>query len=437
MFRAPADAAVVRPAARVSGRIRVPGDKSISHRYALLGALADGRTRITNYSPGADCAATLACLRALGVEIRRSGPTVEIAGRGVRGLAPSPQPLDAANSGTTMRLMAGILAAHPFSTTIGGDASLSRRPMRRVLDPLTRMGARVESSDGRPPLTIHGGELQGITYRPEVPSAQVKSALLLAGLQARGRTAVDEAVATRDHTERALSAFGAHVTVRNGSIAIEGGQRLTGCTVEVPGDISGSAFWAALAAGTPGGAVDVDGLGLNPSRIALLEILRRAGADVSSKVQADANGEPVGTLRVAAAELRSFAIHPAEVPLVIDEIPAFAALGALLPEGHTMEVRGAAELRVKESDRISMLARGLRGLGADVTEFEDGFRIAARPLTGGTVDSAGDHRLAMAFAVAATRASGPTTIAGASAVDVSYPGFFDELQRLTRAGDDR
>ena len=437
MFRAPADAAVVRPAARISGRVRVPGDKSISHRYALLGALADGTTRIGNYSPGADCAATLACLGSLGVTIRRADRQVEIDGRGVRGLAPPAGPLDAANSGTTMRLLAGVAAAHPFRTVIGGDASLSRRPMRRVLEPLTRMGARVDSEDGRPPLTIHGGTLHGIEFQPTVPSAQVKSALLLAGLQASGRTSVVEPVGTRDHSERALRAFGARLTAANGRIEIDGGQRLRACDAEVPGDISGAAFWATLAAGRPGAEVEIERVGLNPSRTAMLDILRRAGADVSTSVADEMQGEPVGTLRVVAATLRSFRIDPSEVPAVIDEIPAFAALGALLPEGETMEVRGAAELRVKESDRIARLAQGLRALGAAVTEYEDGFRIDARPLTGGTADSAGDHRLAMAFAIAGTGASGPTTITGAAAVDVSYPGFFDELQRLTRAGDDR
>ena len=437
MVRAPADAAVVRPAARISGRVRVPGDKSISHRYALLGALADGTTRISNYSPGADCAATLACLAALGVRIRREGGEVEIEGRGVRGLAASNAPLDAANSGTTMRLLAGVVAAHPFKTVIGGDASLSRRPMRRVLDPLTRMGARVESEDGRPPLTIHGGDLRGIEFQPPVPSAQVKSALLLAGLQGSGRTSVLEPVPTRDHSERALRAFGVQLTTENGRIDIEGGQRLRGRQAEVPGDISGAAFWATLAAGRPGADVEVERVGLNPSRTAMLEILRRAGADVSTAVAGEMQGEPVGTIRIAAARMRSFRIDPSEVPAVIDEIPAFAALGALLPEGEAMEVRGAGELRVKESDRIARLAQGLRALGAAVTEYDDGFRIDARPLTGGTADSAGDHRLAMAFAIAATGAAGPTTITGAAAVDVSYPGFFDELQRLTRAGDDR
>lgn len=434
MFHAPTDVAVVRPARTASGRIRVPGDKSISHRYALLGGLADGGTRITNYSPGADCAATLECLRALGVELRRAGSTIEIAGRGVRGLSAPAAPLDAANSGTTLRLLTGIVSAHPFRTTIGGDASLSRRPMRRVILPLSRMGARIESVDGCPPLIISGGELHGIEYCPEVPSAQVKSAVLLAGLQAAGQTTVVEPTPTRDHTERALRAFGVTVGLEKDRVTIEAGQRLRGSSIDVPGDISGAAFWAALAGGLPGSTIDIERLGLNPSRTALLEILRRAGVHVDAHSDDEVNGEPVGTLRISAAHARSFRIDPAEVAGVIDEIPAFAALGALLPEGETMEVRGASELRVKESDRISRLVEGLRVLGAAVEEFPDGFRIEARPLGGGTVDSAGDHRLAMAFAVAATGASEPTTITGASAVDVSYPGFFDELQRLTQPG---
>jgi 3-phosphoshikimate 1-carboxyvinyltransferase len=437
MVRAPSDAAVVRPAASVSGRIRVPGDKSISHRYALLGALAQGRTHITNYSPGADCAATLECLRGLGIEIRRHTNKIDIVGRGRRRFVAATGPLDAGNSGTTMRLLAGVVAAQPIRTTITGDESLSRRPMRRVIEPLTLMGAEIEAVDGRPPLTVQGAELHGIRYRPDVPSAQVKSAVLLAGIQARGRTTVSEPAPTRDHTERALSAFGIDVHTDGATISVEGGQQVQGCTVEVPGDISGAAFWAVLAAGTHGGRLEITSVGLNPSRIALLNILRRAGAEVSATVETEVNAEPVGTLRVAASALRSFSITPAEVPSVIDEIPAFAALGALLPVGSTMEVRGASELRVKESDRIARLAEGLRRLGAAVQEFEDGFRIEARKLVGGVVDSVGDHRLAMAFAIAGTGASGFTTIAGASAVDVSYPGFFEELERLTRRGDDR
>lgn len=432
MLGAPTEAALVRPAQRASGQVHLPGDKSISHRYAMLGAIADGETRISGYSPGADCAATLACLRALGVPVGAPADgTIHITGRGLRGLSEAGGPVDAANSGTTMRLLAGLLSAHPFRTVITGDASLSRRPMRRVIAPLVEMGAAIESHDGRPPLTVRGGPLRGITYEPEVPSAQVKSAILLAGLHASGRTTVIESAATRDHTERALAAFGVRLVQDGLRVELEGGQRLTGCDLAVPGDISGAAFWGALAAGLPGSRVTLRRAGLNPSRTALLDVLRRAGASVVVTIDREDAGEPVGEITIAAAEPRSFSVGPDEVPALIDELPALGALGALLPHGCSMSVRGAAELRVKESDRISALARGFRALGAAVTEYPDGFRIESRPLRGASVDAAGDHRLAMAFAVAACGASSPTTIDGAGAVDVSYPGFFEELERLT------
>jgi 3-phosphoshikimate 1-carboxyvinyltransferase len=436
--RAPADATTVMPAARAAGRVRVPGDKSISHRYALLAALADGDSQISGYSSGADCAATLACLRGLGVAIDRTVPgRIRIAGRGVRGLAAPSAPLDAANSGTTLRLLSGIVAAHPFETVIGGDASLSRRPMRRVIEPLTRMGAHVASNDGHPPLRIKGGNLRGIAHEPTVPSAQVKSAVLLAGLQASGSTRIVEPAPTRDHTERALEAFGAEVRRVNGGIEIDGGQRLAACELVVPGDLSGAVFWAALATGTPGSEIVIEQVGLNPTRCAVVEVLRRAGATIEATTLSGAAGEPAGTLRVRYAAARSFEVDPAEVPGVIDELPALAALAAMMPAGCTFSVRGASELRVKESDRISALAAGLRGLGGSVREFEDGFTIESRPLAGGVADAHGDHRLAMAFAIAATRATGPSTITSASAVDVSYPGFFADLQRLTGTGGDR
>ena len=437
MLRAPSHAALVRPAQRASGRVQLPGDKSISHRYALFGAIADGITRIAGYSSGADCAATLACLRALGVPIEKRQSTVEIEGRGLHGLKPASGPVDAANSGTTMRLLAGLAAAHPFRTVIVGDESLSRRPMRRVMAPLTEMGASIHAEEGRPPLTIDGAPLRGITYRPDVPSAQVKSSVLLAGLHASGRTVVVEPAATRDHTERALAAFGVIVERDGLSVAVAGGQRLRGREVRVPGDISGAAFWGALAAGLPGSVVHIDGVGLNPSRTALLAILERCGAVIEVQIETEEAGEPIGRVTIAAGHQRGFSIAPSEVPAVIDEVPALGALGTLLPAGSVMEVRGAAELRVKESDRITALARGFRAMGADILEYPDGFRIEARPLHGATVDAAGDHRLAMAFAIAGAGASSPTTITGADAVDVSYPGFFQELERLTSPGDGR
>lgn len=429
------DTTTVFPASRAEGRIQVPGDKSISHRYAMLAALADGESTIHGYSSGADCAATLACLRGLGVRIRTMPPaTISIDGRAVSGLVQPAGPLDAANSGTTLRLLAGILAAHPFRTTISGDDSLRRRPMRRVIDPLTRMGATITSTDGRPPLTIDGGALRAIAYAPDVPSAQVKSAVLLAGLQATGRTVVTEPAPTRDHMERALITFGASVGRDGPRIEIEGGQRLSARTLTVPGDLSGAVFWGALAAGLPGSLIEIDGVGLNPSRTAVLDVLRRAGADVQWSTERETAGEPVGRIHVAHRDARDIVIEPREVPALIDEIPGLAALVAMMPAGRTLTVRGASELRVKESDRISALARGFRALGAAVEEYDDGFRLEARPLSGGAVDAAGDHRLAMAFAIAATRGASPTTITGAGAVDVSYPGFFEQLERLTRAG---
>ena len=433
MLRTPADTITILPASRAAGRVRVPGDKSISHRYALLAALADGDSVISGFSPGADCAATLDCLRSLGVAIHRTGPaSIAVAGRGVGGLRQSATPLDAVNSGTTMRLLSGIAAAHPFRTIITGDSSLQRRPMRRIIEPLTRMGARIEAEGARPPLIIDGGSLHGIAYEPEIPSAQVKSGVLLAGLHASGRTRIVELIPTRDHTERALEAFGATV-VRNGTeIEVEGGQRLHAQTLTVPGDISGAAFWAALAGGTPASSIHIDGVGLNLTRTAVLEVFRRAGLRLEWSKDTETAGEPVGTLHFSFADSESFTVDASEAPLVIDEIPALAALAAMMPRGRALTVRGAGELRVKESDRISALADGFRAMGAAVEEYDDGFTLEARPLTGGTVDAAGDHRLAMAFAIAATRASAPTTIRGASSVDVSYPGFFDELARLTR-----
>lgn len=397
----------------------------------MLAALADGVSRIDGYLAGADCAATLACLRSLGVRIEGSGNTIEIHGRGLRGLRAPGAPLDAANSGTTMRLLCGILAAHPFRTTIGGDVSLSRRPMRRVIEPLTRMGASIRSQEGRPPLVIDGASLHAIDHCPEVPSAQVKSCVLLAGLHARGVTTVTETAPTRDHTERALRAFGISVVQDGLRVEVPGGQRLEPRSLSVPGDLSSGVFWIALAAATPGAEIEIDGVGLNPTRTAVLDVFRRAGAIVESSAARDDGGEPSGTLRVAHRACGSFEVAAAEAPLMIDEIPALAAFAALMPPGSTMTVRGASELRVKESDRIASLAAGFRALGAEVEEYQDGFLLTARPMAGGAVDALGDHRLAMAFAVAATGASGPTTIEGAGAAAVSYPGFFRELERLT------
>jgi 3-phosphoshikimate 1-carboxyvinyltransferase len=427
--------AVVPRVSRAAGRLRVPGDKSISHRYALLAGIADGVSRLHGYAPGADCAATLACLAALGVRIER-GAELTIHGRGLGGLQPPAAPLDAANSGTSMRLLAGLLAAHDFRSVIGGDASLSRRPMRRVIEPLERMGARIAAVDGRPPLTIDGGRLRAIAHTPDVPSAQVKSAVLLAGLHTAGRTTVTEPAPTRDHTERAYEAFGVRV-IRNGnSVSIDGGQRLRAIDARVPGDISSAVFWLALAAGTPGSDLLIEGVGLNPSRTGVLDIFRRAGANLEILPESTAGGEPVGALRIRYGSPQSFEITPDEVPGLIDEIPGLAALAAMQP-GISMTVRGAQELRVKESDRITMLARGFAALGIAVEEYPDGFTIRGGPPAGGEADAAHDHRLAMAFAIAGSRARGEVHITGADAVAVSYPGFFDELDHIARGSSTR
>lgn len=432
-MRPAAGTLTITPTNRVQGRLTVPGDKSISHRYAMLAALAEGVSTIRGYSTGFDCRTTLACLRALGVAIAWDPDRVVITGR-PDGFAQPDRPLDAENSGTTMRLLSGILAAQPLVTTITGDASLRRRPMRRVTSPLGEMGARVDSDNGRPPLTIHGARLHGIVHQPEVPSAQIKSCVLLAGLMASGTTTVQESSPTRDHTERGLETFNADVERTSGAVTLAGGQRLSARDLTVPGDLSSAAFWAALAGATPGGDVTIDGVGLNPTRTGVLEILRRAGAEVETHIDDPQSVEPSGTLRVRARDWNDFAIAPSEVAGVIDEIPALAALAAMMPAGRTFEVRGAAELRVKESDRITSLAAGLRAMGSEIEEFEDGFRLTARPLHGATVDCADDHRLVMAFAIAATRASGPVTIDDASPAAISYPEFIENLLALTAAG---
>jgi 3-phosphoshikimate 1-carboxyvinyltransferase len=425
---------IVRPARSFSGTVCVPGDKSISHRALILGALATGRTTIRGLAPGGDCRSTLACLKALGVDASettgRTGQTLRIEGRGLGGLRASATPLDAGNSGTTARLLMGALSGHGFSSTIIGDVSLSRRPMGRVADPLTRMAARIETTGGCLPATVTGGRLHGISYAMPVPSAQVKSAVLLAGLHADGTTVVTESHPTRDHTERALAMFGGDIAVGPDGIAVSGRRPLTAADVAIPGDPSSAAFWAVAAAGIPDGAVTVEGVGVNPTRTSFLGVLDRMGADVHLQVDEEAEAEPRGTLTVRHRALRPVQIHPAEVPGLIDELPALAALATF---GGALTVTGAGELRLKESDRIAALAAGLRALGADVDEYDDGFSVSGeRRLAGGVADAAGDHRLAMAFAIAALGAAGDSRILGADSVSISYPGFFDTLERLCR-----
>jgi 3-phosphoshikimate 1-carboxyvinyltransferase len=428
-------AVTVQPAARMRGRVRPPGDKSISHRYALLAAIADGPSTIHGYSTGADCASTLACLRALGVpidQVRRdpvSGIELDVLGLQVGGLHPPSSRLDAGNSGSTMRMLSGILAAHPFRSTITGDDSLRRRPMRRIIVPLERMGARILSDEGRPPLAIQGTDrLVAIDFQPDVPSAQVKSAVLLAGLHADGMTRVVEPLSTRDHTERALEAFGVQVERAGTAVAIRGGQRLIGGTLHVPGDISSAAFWMVAAAALPGSDVTIEHVGLNPSRTGIIDVLRRMGADIRTTIAHAQAGEPIGAIAVRHGGLVPVDIAPEEVPGVIDELPVLAALAT---HGGELRVSGAEELRVKESDRISALAEGLRRMGGEIDEQPDGFHVRGHNrLRGGEVDAKNDHRLAMAFAVAALGASGPTVIHDAGAAAVSYPEFFSVLESL-------
>ena len=427
-------AITIEPAHLVQGRLEVPGDKSISHRYALLAALADGTSVIHHYAPGEDCASTLRCLEALGVNIRvdarahtQTVLTVTIDGRGPGGLRAPSSVLDAENSGTTMRLLTGVLAGHPFDSVVTGDASLRARPMGRIVEPLRQMGARIDTSGGHPPLTIRGTGLQGMSYMPPVASAQVKSALLLAGLHATGTTRITERTQTRDHTERAFPAFGVEIQSESSQLEIAGGQRPTSASLRVPGDLSSAAFWAVAAAALPGSEVEITGVGLNPTRTAFLDVLRATGAEVTTEPIGTGGTEPFGTVRVRHGSLRPIRIEAQQVPALIDELPALAALGA---HGVSVQVSGAADLRAKESDRIAVLANGIRALGGTVDEHPDGFCVRAERLTGGTVDAAGDHRMAMAFAIAALGARGPTTITGHEAVDVSYPGFFATLDSI-------
>jgi 3-phosphoshikimate 1-carboxyvinyltransferase len=423
-----AQTATVTPARRLQGRIRVPGDKSISHRYALLAALSEGRSELRNYAPGADCRSTLTCLSALGVDLSISSTTVTLMGRGLRSFRSPSAPLDAGNSGTTMRMLTGVLSGQPFDATLIGDSSLSRRPMRRVMEPLAKMGAVIDAVDGHAPLTVHGRPLTAIHYVQTIPSAQVKSAILLAGLHAEGTTTVTEPARTRDHTERAFAAFGFQAETRGLTTTVQGQQSGRGQSLVVPGDFSSAAFWMVAAAALPGSEVTIEGVGLNPTRTALIGVLRRFGANVDLRETGTAAGEPIGTIIVTGDRTGTVHIKPHEVPELIDELPAIAALAAHRGE---VSVHGAEELRIKESDRIAALVAGFRALGVQADERPDGFTIrGAGAPSGGVADAAGDHRLAMAFAIAALAAEAPSRITGADAVAVSYPGFFETLDRL-------
>ena len=420
----------ISPVRNIQGRLQVPGDKSISHRAALIGALARGDTLIDNFLRAEDCLRTLSCLRALGVAIEDGGSRVIVHGVGPHWRAPA-SPLDAGNSGTTMRLLAGILAGQPFETELTGDASLRSRPMDRIVEPLALMGARIEAlGDGRfPPLRITGGPLHGISYTLPVASAQVKSAVLLAGLFARGETTVVEPTLTRDHTERMLAAFGAPVRRDDGRVSIGAAAALEGREIRVPGDMSSAAFLLAAAAARPGSELTVEDVGLNPTRTGVLDVLRAFGALVEVRPSGEHNGEPVGAVTVRGHSLRGVRIGGRLIPRVIDELPVLCVLAAIA-EGETV-ISDAAELRVKESDRIAVIARGLRALHGEVKEHADGLTVYGSPLHGGRVAIAGDHRIAMAFAVAGLLAQGPVTVGEAECIAVSFPEFVDVLRSVT------
>jgi 3-phosphoshikimate 1-carboxyvinyltransferase len=422
----------ISPARRLSGEVRLPGDKSISHRYAMLSAIAEGPSRLHNYSSGADCQSTLACLRSLGVDWTKDGATVEVQGRGLHGLQAPAAPLDAGNSGSTIRMLSGILAAQPFHTKIGGDESLSKRPMERIMKPLSEMGATIEAVQGRfPPLDIEGGPLRAIDYTLPVASAQVKSCILFAGLYADGTTTVRESIRTRDHSELALREFGADVTMRKGVIGIEGKPPLKGRELLVPGDLSSAAFYMVAAMIVPDSSLTLQAVGLNPTRAALIDFLVGIGAGIRVPQVEQIGGELVGSLTVKSGAIRGGLIEKELTAALIDEIPVLAVLGAMSEEGLT--VRDAAELRVKETDRISTVAENFRRMGVSMEETADGFHIPGKQrFRAAKLDSFGDHRIAMAFSVAALAAGGECVIENAEAASVSYPEFYDTLRSITQ-----
>ncbi len=419
---------LIRPAHNILGSLRLPGDKSISHRYGMLAAFAEGTSHFTNFSTGADCASTLACMQALGAKVSTQEDGV-VAVTGVGGqVVPSAEPLDCGNSGSTMRMISGLLAAQRGTFTLIGDASLSRRPMERIRKPLELMGADLALTEGHAPVTIHGSRLTAIDYSMPVPSAQVKSCVLLSGLQTAGATTVRESLRTRDHTELALRAFGAHLTRRLDSVSIEGPQTLHAIDAFVPGDISSASFFLCAAALFPGSGLVLDALGLNPTRATLLDVLTALGANISVLNLEEKNSELIGMVQVSAPEggLGSTEVSGALAAQLIDELPVLAAIAPYTRGG--IRIRDAKELRIKESDRIALVVRNLRAMGAEVEEFEDGLDVpGGQTLHGATIDSGSDHRIAMAFSVAALRAQGDTLIQGADSAAISFPEFFDLL----------
>ena len=421
----------ISPASAISGSLSLPGDKSISLRYALIGAIAEGDTRIINYSTGADCHSTLGCVRALGIEVEGAGTEFTIHGKGLDGLRAPAHDLDAGNSGSTIRMLSGILAGQSFPARIFGDESLSRRPMQRVMKPLGQMGARIGAREGQfPPLHIEGGKLRAIDYTLPVPSAQVKTCILFAGLYAEGQTTITEPVRSRDHTEIALREFGADLSVERRRITIAGRPRLEGRELVVPADLSSAAFFLVAALLVPGSQLSIQGVGLNPTRSALLDFLVGMGARIRVPNLESRSGELIGDLEVEYSALRGGTIEGGLTAALIDEIPVLAVLGAATEEGLT--VRDAGELRIKETDRIRTMVDNLRRMGVEAEELPDGMVIPGRQkFHAAELDSCGDHRIAMACAVAALRGDGESVIQGADAASVSFPEFWDTLARCT------
>jgi 3-phosphoshikimate 1-carboxyvinyltransferase len=409
----------------------LPGDKSISHRYAMLASLAEGASKISNYSTGADCHSTLGCVRALGIDVEESGTTVTIQGRGLHGWKQPQRDLDAGNSGSTIRMISGLLAAQPFTSRIFGDESLSRRPMDRIMKPLAQMGARIEARENRfPPLKIHGGTLHPIDYTLPVPSAQVKTCVLFGGLFAEGQTIVREPMRSRDHSEIALREFGADLQVRNKIITVDGPAKLTGRELLVPSDLSSAAFFLVAGLLVPGSHLMIQNVGLNPTRSALLDFLLSIGAPVKVLKIESANGELIGDIEVRHAPVRGGVIEKELTAALIDEIPVLAVLGAASEKG--LVIRDAQELRIKETDRIATVAENFGRMGIEVEVMPDGMSIPGKQkFRAAAFDSFGDHRIAMAFAVASLAGDGDSTIDNADAASVSFPEFWNILEKLS------
>ncbi|NDL66183.1 3-phosphoshikimate 1-carboxyvinyltransferase [Clostridiales bacterium F-3ap] len=424
----------MNPIRSIRGILAVPGDKSISHRSVMFGSLANGKTRIRGFLNGADCLSTISCFHAMGIPVEFSSPTeLTVFGKGLGGLQAPGKMLDVGNSGTTMRLLSGILAGQSFPSTMTGDASIRKRPMGRVIEPLTRMGANIRSlsGDNLAPLAIEPGVLHGITYHSPVASAQVKSSILLAGLYAQGATTVVEPYVSRNHTEILLRQFGASIAREGAAATLVPGSPLEGIAIEVPADISSAAFFLVAALIVPQGDVVLKNVGINPTRDGIIHVLKRMNGDIELLDVRETNGEAVADIRVRSSRLTGTVVEKGEIPRLIDEIPAIA-VAAAFAEG-TTTIRDAAELKVKESNRIDAMVAELGKMGADLYGTEDGMVIhGGAPLRGASVESHHDHRIAMSLAVAGLRADGPTTIANSGCISISYPGFFDDLERLAR-----